>query len=1324
MKLRFSSVGTSSAILAVLGIGVSVGAGLGGTSERNIFLGDDGRDGLALELEGDEGQGEDEVLPAGAAAATADASSSSSLPASPLYSVRACLAAAPGDPCASPPLPVPVRYLTQPVANPDRCEDTVGQRGSLSFADLALPQGEALLVEVTTNVAGRDGGADFFVRPSRLTAPWGVPSVDGNVASFYLGGTGQFSVEFAPSSLWRSGQHLASSWSKQSVSFRRRHDLYDWGMDTVFHVLDDTAIHFEPGSRVRARIVQTKQKVNNVLISGYGLLDNHYPPVEYDVPGVTDDGSRQAIHILGTNVKVHGLTIVNTNAGCAEFGYALNVNANWAPLQAYEGREPVFEAGELQNADPPYLPRKAHCQERHMDDAPNTDFSNCPTTREDGAEVSFVKAISWQMGQDGINAGKYGTVRDSFVRVVDDSLKPWDSELDDQRWLARDEIGTVRRGGHLREQQRQERVPHTQVGLEINKAAYSRHLTPEGCVGSIKDAHITNLFFDEEFYQIGSRTNNFLRGERDPNPGCVGDYAGQISNMVISGKVNGRDLSVDDFVIPRKHAGTVPGLVFQTVDPITSTSTTTSSTTTSSFTTTPVVTTTSTTSTTAAATTAQPPITTTTTATTSTTIAAPVTTTALVTTTASTTTSTTTPTSIQVPQTTAVPKVTVKVQIETPYNPSKVDWKIKIGTAVVASGIASGDPSEEFVELDAQTLYKFVIVDRNSVKDERVRHLAPAQRRRRAGARRRPRRLPLLGLRPLQVRPQLRPSRALPPHHGLLLLDPVPVSARHPLHPVVEEAVRRRASSQVLPVGIRARATRVVVPVPLPVEPVLRVGGVVSESDVPLVVRHGVQVVQGVDPASALLGPGEVPVDEGIGHRTVDLRPKSGRPELEPLQVHDQDGGEHEQVDLLRRLHALLARGTAPPIVPREQFLLAEELEAVVERLAPVRHGEGEVHERVEADADAAAPDSAVRHPPSTSHRVPQLSLEQVHDDGLVPSQVVRPGRDGVPLVVGAVAVLVLHVRFDFHPIEVLVDPVQQKRQQLLGVLLLVPLELRRELRQVGLERPRVVRRPRSQPEVLRQLGVARHERASRAEEVLAVDLGAVVVPQEVIREGDGVRQTLEAAVHEARVAQVGQPHPPGAGVAVVSAPGTVASSAAVLVRGPPSLDAPLDDLVHVLVGRRLVLFQRPPPPPSPGRASSVRRRPDAPPRSPLPRREEVRLPRALLEDAGSDPGHAREDAVPAPVVLAAVAPSAVGSPVGPSPIARVGGLGEVVEVASLPPPPVGLGGGGGEAVSHGDGDRCAMYVTADGDRATGRPGGRRAAGGGYEMDLGGKYFA
>lgn len=39
---------------------------------------------------------------------------------------------------------------------------------------------------------------------------------------------------------------------------------------------------------------------------------------------------------------------------------------------------------------------------------------------------SYSCLISYR-GQDGINAGKYGTVTDSFVRVVDDALKPWDS---------------------------------------------------------------------------------------------------------------------------------------------------------------------------------------------------------------------------------------------------------------------------------------------------------------------------------------------------------------------------------------------------------------------------------------------------------------------------------------------------------------------------------------------------------------------------------------------------------------------------------------------------------------------------------------------------------------------------------------------------------------------------------------------------------------------------------------------------------------------------------------------------------------------------------
>jgi len=193
----------------------------------------------------------------------------------------------------------------------------------------------------------------------------------------------------------------------------------------VFHVLDNTQIYFEPGAYVRARIIQTSRKVSNVTISGYGVLDNHYAPVVYDVPGETDDASRQTIHIFGKDITIFGLTLVNTNEGCGAFGYALNVNANWAPMA--DSGDP-FEVSVLQTpTEPPYKFRQANCQLENMDDSPNTDLTNCPTNQAQGAKVSFVKAISWQMGQDGLNAGKFATVTNSFIRVVDDALKPWDS---------------------------------------------------------------------------------------------------------------------------------------------------------------------------------------------------------------------------------------------------------------------------------------------------------------------------------------------------------------------------------------------------------------------------------------------------------------------------------------------------------------------------------------------------------------------------------------------------------------------------------------------------------------------------------------------------------------------------------------------------------------------------------------------------------------------------------------------------------------------------------------------------------------------------------
>lgn len=96
------------------------------------------------------------------------------------------------------------------------------------------------------------------------------------------------------------------------------------------------------------------------------------------------------------------------------------------------------------------------------------------------------------------------------------------------------------------------------VGLQISKKAYSRHPTPEGCVGNMNNMRIDGIYFDESFYQIGGY-NNFISGETNPNPGCTGNLSGKVQNMSISGFVAGRRLSRSDFIVDN---GSVPNLTF------------------------------------------------------------------------------------------------------------------------------------------------------------------------------------------------------------------------------------------------------------------------------------------------------------------------------------------------------------------------------------------------------------------------------------------------------------------------------------------------------------------------------------------------------------------------------------------------------------------------------------------------------------------------------------------------------------------------------------------------------------------------------------------
>mmetsp|Transcript_24385 Transcript_24385/g.55677 ORF Transcript_24385/g.55677 Transcript_24385/m.55677 type:complete len:778 (-) Transcript_24385:57-2390(-) len=554
------------------------------------------------------------------------------------YTVRTCVAEGVGVPCKLKTEP-DLRFMKHPTS--DDCDEAQGQKGSVTYVDLTLPSesGRALFVEVTTDVPGQNTDRGFFVRPTRLTREWGKASVSAKTASFYLADTGQFSVEFASDATWKS-YNKATNFDALMLFVNppltvpkeltlispgtsgKFFDLgpnknylflagidYDWGKDYVFKVHDNTSVYFEQGAHVRARIVQTEKKVKNVLIQGYGTLDVHYD-LKPDVVGISDDATRQNVGIFGKNIRVTGLTLINTNPTCGLFGYCLNINANWSPLG---NKDDPFDAWELQLKDPPYKFHKAHCQEKNMDDSPNSDFTNCPTSRADGQVVSFVKCMTWQLGHDGLNAGKWGTVQNSFVRTIDDAIKPWDSHgiyrnitiwqltlgwpinfgwwnwnqpdidtvvtsiyiIHNHNWATSSGwpetqsgqcvVGGIYGSGAIKSGYRLsnifvETAASCAVGLQISKKAYSRHLTPEGCVGSMKDIRIDGMYFDEEFYQTGGY-NNFLSGETKPNDGCIKDLSGKIENMIISGNVGGRALVQSDFVVNSK---TVPGLTFET----------------------------------------------------------------------------------------------------------------------------------------------------------------------------------------------------------------------------------------------------------------------------------------------------------------------------------------------------------------------------------------------------------------------------------------------------------------------------------------------------------------------------------------------------------------------------------------------------------------------------------------------------------------------------------------------------------------------------------------------------------------------------------------
>ena len=261
-------------------------------------------------------------------------------------------------------------------------------------------------------------------------------------------------------------------------------------------------------------------------------------------------------------------------------------------------------------------------------------------------------------------------------------------------------------------------------------------------------------------------------------------------------------------------------------------------------------------------------------------------------------------------------------------------------------------------------------------------------------------------------------------------------------------------------------APPVVEVVPGSVKSIPHMQRVMSVANVANMVRYCVQVVQwvysAIVPTAPLCRLVQVPIVQRVSHRPVDLRPPARvRADLETLQVDDEYGREHEEVDLLRGIDVRPAPGAVPPLVPRQEFLRAKNVQAVIEGVASVGYRERQVHEGIEFHAHVPAAVLPVivivvarrrRRPSSsvpTGHRVPQLALEQVHDDALIPREVSGPHRNRVAVVVRPVALVVLVGRVvrrpDPHAIEILVHPVEEVRQELVHVVLAMPSDLRGE---------------------------------------------------------------------------------------------------------------------------------------------------------------------------------------------------------------------------------------------------------------------------------------
>jgi hypothetical protein len=90
-----------------------------------------------------------------------------------------------------------------------------------------------------------------------------------------------------------------------------------------------------------------------------------------------------------------------------------------------------------------------------------------------------------------------------------------------------------------------------------------------------------------------------------------------------------------------------------------------------------------------------------------------------------------------------------------------------------------------------------------------------------------------------------------------------------------------------------------------------------------------------------------------------------------------------------------------------------------------------------------------------TNQRALILPLKQIHNDTIVPLHVALPAFPRMLdqlQIASSFPIRVLHIRLLQHPIQILVKTVEQERDELLGVVLLISCELRCEALELLLE--------------------------------------------------------------------------------------------------------------------------------------------------------------------------------------------------------------------------------------------------------------------------------